>query len=85
MATIVKLRDSDRHGILVGVGYGMFKSSRPGMIFGDIAPNEKSGESEMAAVSTATGQILWCPSKDLTIVSIDGKAPSEHLQSYFKK
>ena len=85
MATIVKLNNSDKHGILVGVGYGMFKSSRPGMFFGDIAPNEKSGDAEMAAVSTATGEMLWCPSKDLTIVSIDGKSPSEHLQSYFKK
>jgi len=85
MATIVKLRDSDRHGILVGVGYGMFKSSRPGMFFGDLAPTEKSGDSQMAAISTATGEILWCPSKDLTIVSIDGKAPSDHLHSYFKK
>jgi len=85
MATIVKLKNSDRHGILVGVGYGMFKSSRPGMIFGDVAPHENSGEAEMAAVSTASGDILWCPSNELTIVSIDGNAPSEHLSKYFTK
>lgn len=85
MATIVKLKNSDRYGILVGVGYGMFKSSRPGMIFGNMDPHEKSGESEMAAISTAGGDILWCPSDDLTIVSIDGNAPSEHLSKYFTK
>ena len=82
MATIVKVNDSDLHGILVGVGYGMFKSARPNMLFGDLLPSEKSGNSQMAAVSTAQGKILWCESERLTIVSIDGKKPGEHLKQY---
>lgn len=85
MATIVKLKNSDRHGILVGVGYGMFKSAKPNILFGDWMADEKSGESQMAAVSTATGEILWCSSSDLTIVEIDGKIPSDYLGKYFKK
>lgn len=84
MAIIVKLKDSDKHAVLVGVGYGMYKSAKPNMFFGDLLSDEKSGESEMAAVSTAAGEILWWPSSDFTIVSIDGEAPSKHLEPYFE-
>lgn len=83
MAIIVRLKDSDKHAVLVGVGYGMFKSARPNILFGDLLPSVKSGESEMAAVSTATGDILWWPSADFTVVSIDGEPPSKHLEEYF--
>lgn len=85
MATIIKIKGTDQHGILVGVGYGMFKSARPNAFFGDLLPNEKSGNSQMAAVSTASGEILWCESEKLEIVSIDGKPPGAHLAEYFKK
>ena len=85
MATIVKLRDSDQHAILVGVGYGKFMSSRPGMVFGNMLPSDESGKSEMAAVSTAEGEILWCRSHELVIVSVDGVAPREHLEGYFRQ
>ena len=83
MATIVRLKNSDKHAVLVGVGYGMFKSASPNILFGDLLPSEKSGESHMAAVSTASGEILWWPSSDFTIVSIDGEAPRKHLEAYF--
>ena len=82
MATIVKLKNSDKHAVLVGVGYGMFKSARPNAFFGDLLPSEKSGESQMAAVSTASGDILWCSSSDLTIISIDGESPRKQLEPY---
>ena len=85
MATIVKLKNSDQHAILVGVGYGMFKSARPNAFFGDILPKEHYGESEMAAVSTATGKILWCRTEYLKIVSVDGQKPADLLQPFFKK
>lgn len=83
MATIVKLKGSDKHAILVGVGYGMYQSSRPNAFFGDWIPNEQSGASQMAAVSTASGDILWCPSEELEVVSVDGEAPSALLQPHF--
>ena len=85
MATIVKLRNSDKHAVLVGVGYGIYQSARPNAFFGDLLPNEQSGESEMAAVATASGEILWCRSEDLTIVSIDGQEPHQVLQEYFSE
>jgi len=83
MATIVKLKGKDLHAILLGVGYGMHKSARPSMIFGDLLPNETSGESMMAAVSSADGTILWCRSEDLEVVSVDGIAPSDILLPHF--
>ena len=83
MATIVKIRGKDYHAILLGVGYGMFEASRPGMIFGDLFPSEKSGESMMAAVSTSEGKILWCNSEDLEVVEVDGDKPSTLLSPYF--
>lgn len=85
MATIVKTKNSNVHGILVGVGFGMFATSKPGMFFGNLTSDEKSGQSEMAAVSTAEGEILWCETADLTIVSVDGEKPSALLKPYFKK
>ena len=84
MATIVKLKDTDLHGILVGVGYGMFESAKPNMIFGDWIADKAAGKSQMAAVSTDKGEILWCETEKLTIVSIDGKKPGEHLDQYFQ-
>lgn len=85
MATIVKLKKSNQHGVLVGVGFGMFATSRPGVFFGNLTSSEKSGQSEMAAISTAEGNILWCATADLTIISIDGENPSALLEPYFKK
>lgn len=85
MATIVKLRNSDKHAILVGVGYGMYESARPNAFFGDWLPSESSGSSQMAAVSTASGEILWCASEDLEVVSIDGQSPASLLQPYLNQ
>ena len=53
--------------------------------FGDLLPNEKSGSSQMAAVSSASGEILCCESEKLEIVSIDGKPPSGHPDDYFRQ
>ena len=83
MATIVKLKESDRHAILIGVGYGIYKSTRPGLFFGNLVPEEQEGESQMAAVSTSTGDILWCRSEDLTVISVDGSKPEDLLKEYF--
>ena len=80
MATIVKLNQSDEHAVLVGVGFGMFMAQRPSAIFGSWAPTEQRGDAAMAAVSTASGEIRWCKTEDLTVVSVDGKPPKAHLR-----
>jgi len=83
MATIVKLKGKEHHAVLLGVGYGMFQSARPGSLFGDMFPTEKSGESMMAAVSGADGKILWCSTEDLEVVSVDGSSPFDLLRPHF--
>ena len=67
MATIVKVNDSDLHGILVGVGYGMFKSARPNMLFGDLLPSEKSGNSQMAALPRLKEKSFGVNRRDLRL------------------
>ena len=51
MATIVRHKGDGRCYILLGTGFGAFRSARPGMIFGDILPNEEQGEYTMVSVS----------------------------------
>ena len=82
MATIVKLNDSNEHAVLVGVGFGMFMAQRPSAIFGSWAPTEQRGDAAMAAVSTASGEIRWCKTDDLTVVSVDGKSPKAQLRKF---
>ena len=77
MASIVKLKGSGKRAILIGVGYGKSATSRTSSFLGTAV--EAAEESEMAAVSTQIGEILWCRSEDLTVVSIDGVTPAELL------
>ncbi len=84
MATIVKLKHSNHHAILLGAGYGQYSSARPGAFFGDAFPVEKNGSSEMVAVSSADGKILWCESSELVVVSVDGQTPAQLLAPYFE-
>lgn len=74
MATIVELKSTGQRAILIGVGYGKSATARTSAIWGSSV--ESSEECEMAAVSTHDGEILWCRSVDLKVVSIDGKAPA---------
>ncbi len=85
MATIVKLKKSDSHAILLGVGYGQFRTARPDTLWGNALAKETSGESPMVAVSSAVGKILWCRSEELEIISIDGESPIEILRPFFAK
>ncbi|MGJ8724126.1 MAG: hypothetical protein ACSHYB_06180 [Roseibacillus sp.] len=85
MATIVKLRDSHHHAILLGTGYGMYHSSRGSALFGDWAPSVKEGESHLACVAAADGTILWWPTQDFEVISIDEQTPAEILAPFLNK
>ena len=85
MATIVKLKDSGAHAVLVGEGYGQFRTDRADEGWAGWSIAEASGESEMAAVSNATGEILWFSTDHLEVVSIDGESPFELLRPFFVK
>jgi len=83
MPTIVQMKDSKAHAILIGVGYGMFRSSHPSPLLGNLFASRETGDAEMAAISTASGEILWCHTDDLTVVSVDGIPPHELLAPHF--
>lgn len=78
MATIVKHKTGG-HYIVIGFGYGMFQASRPGVFFGDLAPNEKSGENSLLAVSDDKGRIGVVRPQDCTVIEVDGKRPDQIL------
>lgn len=82
MATIVRHRKTNTHLILVGTGYGSYKSARSGILFGDLAPSEKRGVETMVAVGFPDGRIAWCDSSELQIVSVDGQAPDAILAPF---
>jgi hypothetical protein len=79
MATIAKLRSTGRHVIVVGAGYGMHSSARPGKLLGEMFPAESSGDARLIAVATVSGEVCWCPSEEIEIVEIDGETPAELL------
>ena len=74
MATIVKHKNGGRY-VVVGFGYGMYKSSRPGAFFG--MPSEKSGNASLLAVCDHKGKIGLVNLHDCKVVEVDGKKPSD--------
>ncbi len=80
MATIVRVKKTGETGILVGTGFGAFKSARPGFWGGDLFPDEKQGFYQCIALSNAEGEIGWFKTTDTEVVSVDGKTPREILE-----
>lgn len=79
MATIVKHKDGAQY-IVLGFGYGMFKATRPGLFFGDLIPDERSGENSYLAVCDYQGKIGVVRPADCTVIQVDGKAPDEIIR-----
>ena len=77
MATIVMHKASGTKYVLLGTGFGAFKASRPSVFFGNLLPDEESGELTMVAVCDSKGNIGWIHSEELIVVEVDGKAPGE--------
>lgn len=78
MAIIVKHNETGKHLAVVGTGYGAFQSSsRDGYHL-----RADSGEMTMLACAFPDGKILWCDSKDVSVIEIDGKSPSEILEKF---
>ncbi len=79
MAIKVRVNWSEEHFLLLGTGYGVLTPSQTnaGLMLG--MPKEQEGRIEMVAVCDREGAIHWARSRDVDIVEIDGKAPSEWL------
>ena len=75
MATIVQSKRNGKKYVLLGTGFGAYKATRPGVFFGNLAPEEEQGQITMVAVCDRDGQIRWTHSDDLTVVEVDGNSP----------
>ncbi len=78
MATIVHHNPTGVQYILLGTGYGAYESVHP-KFFGDLFPKTDLGTFSLVAVSDREGRIFWLHSAELTVVTIDGKRPSDYL------
>lgn len=79
MATIVRYTKNSRLYIFLGTGFGLFQSSRPGVLGGDWFPNKEEGSESKVAVCDGEGRIFWGQSDDLVVVSVDGESPQAIL------
>jgi hypothetical protein len=79
MATIVMHKKSGKNYVLIGTGYGAYKSQLPGLVGGALFPREDAGEIPAAAVSDREGNILWLLTEELVVTEVDGKP----IGSYF--
>ncbi len=80
MATIVRHKTTDNYYILLGIGYGLAKTARPGMVLGDMFPSEKTDAVPTVCVCDGDGQIRWCDPGELEVIEVDGKPPGAHLE-----
>lgn len=81
MATIVQNDLNGKVYVLLGVGYGEAKASRPHPVV-DIATQTFSSESMMVAVADVDGEISWVPSFQLSVVSVDGKSCRDLISEF---
>ena len=81
MATIVAHKDCDGHFLLIGSGFGAYRTRMPGVFFGSLSPSEEAGEFPMALICDVHGQVGWIFTKDMTVVSVDGLHPRDLLDT----
>ena len=73
MATIVKDIESGRRYILLGSGYGAFRSERPGVLLGNLGPVTNEGILPMLCVCDERAHISWIKSSAAVVETIDGQ------------
>ena len=81
MATIVRLEQTGNTFILLGAGYAAWKTSRPSMLLGNLAPVEDGDEVRAVLVCTADGTTQWMLSSLVEVVSDDGERPEAVLHN----
>ena len=80
MATKVRHKENGREFLLIGVGFGAYKATRPSLLLGNRVPTEDEAQMEMVAVCDENGTILWAHSDDIEVIDVDGKAPADILR-----
>lgn len=79
MATIVKHKQTGKRYCLLGTGFGASQSAKPNAFFGNLLADVDEAEFTMVCVCNSNGEIVWLPSAQLTVVSVDGQNASELL------
>ena len=82
MAILVQHLESQQVFVLIGTGYGAYRSTRPSLLGGSLFPYEDSGEIPVAAVSNEFGVIQWIYTQDLKVIEIDGVKIEEILAPF---
>lgn len=78
MATIVEHQKSGNRYILVGTGFGIYKSTRSGSGL-SLTAVEEENHFHLVAVCDRKGEIKWFYSDDLIVLEIDGERPADLL------
>jgi len=81
MATIVTHKENGGQFILLGAGFGTYRTRMPGVFFGSLNPSEESGEMPVALICDCSGKVGWTFTKDIEVVSVDGADPAALLES----
>ncbi|WP_028553046.1 zinc ribbon domain-containing protein [Paenibacillus sp. UNC451MF] len=79
MATLVRHKESGKTYVLIGTGYGAYKSMLPGVIGGSLFPHEEAAEIPLAALSDRYGNITWMLTRDLQVIKVDGQAIGDYF------
>lgn len=78
MATIVEHLKSGNRYILMGTGFGIYKSSRSGSGL-NLTAVEEENHFHLVAVCDRQGEIRWFYSDDLVVLEVDGVRPEDLL------
>lgn len=79
MATIVQHKPSGEHYVVIGTGYGAWAAVRPSVLSGGGIARVNTGSAPLIAVVGEKGEIGWLPTDEVTVITVDGKSPHEHL------
>lgn len=79
MATIVRFRGNGGEYILLGGGFGSYRSKTPHVFFGDWAPEDIYAEIPVAFLCDHAGKTGWVRSEQIEVISVDGRSPEEIL------
>jgi len=79
MTVKVKYKKNGEVYLLLGVGYGAYKSQFAGTYIQSFQPETEQGELTMVAVCNREGEIRWADSGDFTVLEVDGLSPADAL------
>ena len=73
MAIIVENKETKERFLLAGSGYGLAQSTRPGLFFGNLLPEEMEAQAPMVCLADADGDLAWVVCDQVRIVEVDGE------------